>query len=108
MRKQSLLGATAALVALGAEPTARADSSSTVMALNPVAHWPPNATISPAAGVTATTSLGTLGSAFNVTFKGNLTFGVHGVIASESDTADGFDGNTTQAQTPYTAAAVMW
>jgi hypothetical protein len=100
MRKESLLVATAALVAFAGCPTARADYSNTVMSLNPVAYWPLNETIPPGPGVITATNLGTLGSAFNATFKGNVTFGVHGVMASESDRADGFDGNTTQAQTP--------
>src|SRR6266436_559897 len=106
MRKESLLVATAALVAFAGVPTARGDYSNTVMALNPVAYWPLNETNAPAGGVTTATNLGTLGSAFNAIFQGNVTFGVHGVIASEADTAEGFDGTSTQAQTPYSAAAL--
>src|SRR5260370_24686080 len=74
MRKESLLVATAALAASLGGLTARAYYSNTVMALNPVAYWPLNETNSPGPGVTTSTNLGTLSSAFTATFQSYVTF----------------------------------
>src|SRR2546421_2239166 len=87
-------------------PAARADYYNTVASFHPIGYWPLNETIAPGAALTTATNLGTLGSALNGTFQGNVPFGVPSALASDSDTADGFDGATAQAQTPYTAAAL--
>jgi hypothetical protein len=84
--------------------SARADYFNTVMSLRPVGYWPLNETTPPGPGVTTATNLGSLGSAFNAAFQGNVTFGVPGPLAGGTDIADGFDGSTAQAQTPYGAA----
>src|SRR5205823_14137442 len=106
MRKQSLFRLTAGALLLLVMPAARADYSNTVASFHPIGYWPLNETVAPGAAITTATNLGTLGSALNGTFQGNVTFGVPSALASDSDTADGFDGATAQAQTPYTAAAL--
>ncbi len=104
--KPILLAATAFGLTFLAGQTVRADYSNTVMSFHPVGYWPLNETTAPGAGVTTATNLGTLGTSFNATFQGNVTFGFPGVIVSETDTADGFDGASAQAKTPYTAAGL--
>jgi hypothetical protein len=74
-----------------------------VVGLNPLAYWPLTETTQPPATPAFTgTNLGTVGSALDASFFADVVFGVPGALAT-TDTADGFNGATTGATTPYTA-----
>ena len=75
-----------------------------VLGLSPLAYWPLTETIQPPLEPTFVgTNLGTVGSALDASFFGDVVFGVPGALASASDSADGFNGETAGAVTPYTA-----
>ncbi len=75
-----------------------------VVGLNPLAYWPLTETAQPPATPTfVATNLGTVGSALDASFTGDVVFGVPGALASTSDSADGFNGSTTAAIAPYTS-----
>jgi hypothetical protein len=100
MRKQLLTLFSAASFGLSALLCHAQPYSNAVTALSPIAYWPLNETATPPAAAVAT-NLGSLGSAFNAPFGGDVTFGLPGALSGE--TADGFEGNG-YVQTPYTTA----
>jgi hypothetical protein len=104
IRKLTLL--TAAALAFLAGPSAKADYSNSVMALNPVAYWPLNETNLPpdTVGPATAVNLGTLGSSLNAPFNNvDVIHGYPGALASTTDTANSFNGFNTRAQSPYTS-----
>ncbi len=93
MRKQFSLPAFAAALALLAAPAALADYSNAVMSLNPSGYWQLNeATAPPAATTPSGVNLGTLGSAQDASFSGDVVFGYPGALAGSTDSADAFNG----------------
>jgi len=75
-----------------------------VVALGPLAYWPLTETAQPpAVGTFTTTNLGTVGSALDATFTGDVIFGIPGALAGVNDSADEFNGSTDWARSPYTA-----
>ncbi len=76
---------------------------------NPVGFWPLSETATPPAVATfSATNLGTVGSALNGTFNGDVIYGFPGALASSDDSADEFNcnsgaGGVTSLVTPYTA-----
>ena len=71
--------------------------------LGPVAYWPLTETAQPPSTPTfVATNLGTVGDSLDANFSGDVIFGVPGALAT-GDSADGFNGATSGALTPYTA-----
>jgi hypothetical protein len=87
-----------------AVPAARADFSSSVQALQPLAYWPLSETVQPPppTGVTSF-NLGTIGSGYDANPSGDVVFGYQGAIAGTTDTADSFNGFNTRIIAPAAA-----
>ncbi len=102
MRKEFLIPVITAALTMLTAPASHADYSNTVMSLNPVAYWTLTETTQPPDPVALTASnLGTLGSAQDATFTGDLVFGYPGALASSTDSADSFNGFNARAAAPY-------
>lgn len=95
-----------AFAALALTAQASNSYSNAVLALNPVAYWPLTDTTAPPGAVSpAANNIGTLGSAQDAPFSGDIIFGYPGAIAGSSDSADSFNGFlNAAAPAPYSSS----
>src|ERR1039457_3309705 len=97
--KTCLYSLAATLVAILTIPTARADYSSTVLGLNPVAYYRLNET-TPVPADTAT-NLGTAGVNGTAFYINDPTHQAPGALVGSVDTAVGFNGSSQRAATSF-------
>jgi len=92
---------TATLVAILTIPIARADYSSTVMGLNPIAYYRLNET-APVPADTAT-NLGTAGLVGTAFYINTPLHQQPGALVGSADTAVGLNGTSQRVATPFEA-----
>src|SRR5581483_8418923 len=109
MRKTTVACSITAILTLAAVAPIHAQSafSNAVIALNPVAYWPLNENVTPPVSPPTEPNLGSAGSAYNLTYNNNVTFGAQGALVGASDTAADFDGVSSSATPAYGSALAI-